>query len=307
MSDRNALLDAMAGAAAGAPNGAPPRNVPLSMLTGDPTVDAMISANMANRGLTRPVPDVVREMGLALRNGILDSVTTQNSPAERLARVVFPDYRSANTAGIYADNPDVEGMAMAFAGGRGGVRGPRRALLDPPDGAFSAAGGRPLLLHHGTNADFAVFKPTGDMGFHFTPNARTAIRIARTRASEAARNAGETRHNGAAAGSASPVVKSAYAKMKNPLRMRDMEDWLPSQVAEELEKMGVLSADEAGAFAGSRANGAEGARRLTDLLKSKGYDGIVYDNAFEGGGASYMLFDPEQIAVAGTREVGRRK
>ena len=33
---------------------------------------------------------------------------------------------------------------------------------------------------------------------------------------------------------------------------------------------------------------------LRDLLESYGYDGIVYENAFEGEGKSYVAFHPEQ-------------
>lgn len=58
-----------------------------------------------------------------VRNFILDNLTTQNSPLEWMAQQAFPDYRSSNTAGIYADNPDWEGMAMNFAGARG--KGPK--------------------------------------------------------------------------------------------------------------------------------------------------------------------------------------
>jgi RHS repeat-associated protein len=49
------------------------------------------------------------------RDAILKLVTTQNSPAERLAQLVFPDFHSTNQAGIYAENPDFTAIAMGIS------------------------------------------------------------------------------------------------------------------------------------------------------------------------------------------------
>lgn len=51
-----------------------------------------------------------------IRDFVLDNLTTQNSPVEWLAQKAFPDYRSSNQAGIYADEPDVAALAQAMAG-----------------------------------------------------------------------------------------------------------------------------------------------------------------------------------------------
>ncbi len=37
---------------------------------------------------------------------------------------------------------------------------------------------------------------------------------------------------------------------------------------------------------------------MLSFLRTRGYDGIVYENEFEGGGDSYIAFDPEQIIPA---------
>ena len=56
-----------------------------------------------------------RELPHTVRDFLLNSVTTQNSPAEKLAQVAFPDFKSTNQAGIYADNPDMMALAMQVA------------------------------------------------------------------------------------------------------------------------------------------------------------------------------------------------
>ena len=42
---------------------------------------------------------------------------------------------------------------------------------------------------------------------------------------------------------------------------------------------------------------------VVDYLRAKGYDGIIYENAYEGNGKSYAVFDPSQIKSA-TENVG---
>jgi hypothetical protein len=51
-----------------------------------------------------------------VRDFILDNLTTQGSPAEQVAQAMFPDYRSSNTAGIWANEPDMGSMAAGMAG-----------------------------------------------------------------------------------------------------------------------------------------------------------------------------------------------
>ena len=157
--------------------------------------------------------------------------------------------------------------------------------------------GAPLLVHHGTNSSFTEFKPQGDLGVHFTPDKEVANSIAHVRASEAAKNQGTLRANGVTQGSDTPRVIDAYIRLRNPLHTEDMGNWAPSEVAEHLADKGVITNQEAARFFGDAGRSPDANRRMVSLLKSKGYDGLVYNNAYEGAGSSYAVFDPAQIHI----------
>lgn len=48
--------------------------------------------------------------------------------------------------------------------------------------------------------------------------------------------------------------------------------------------------------AGNQSN-LEGARAFARIMKGRGYDGIVYDNLWEGKGDSYIILDDAQVEV----------
>jgi hypothetical protein len=132
------------------------------------------------------------------------------------------------------------------------------------------------IYYHGTDADFNAFdaeKSLDGLGIHVgtsgQANTVEATRIA----------------------SSSPIYKTGskvlplYVRVKNPLRLPDLEDWMPSSIIQELRSMGIL------------VRGKQTPENIVNTLKRQGYDGIVYKNMFEGKGQedSLIVFDPSNI------------
>lgn len=93
-----------------------------------------------------------------------------------------------------------------------------------------------------------------------------------------------------------PAVYPVYLRITNPLRMGDLGSWHDAKrISRWLVRDGVVTQTEADDAVASR-------RRLIalqDLIKSKGYDGIVYRNTWEGKPAdSYVVFDSGQVKSA---------
>lgn len=86
-----------------------------------------------------------------------------------------------------------------------------------------------------------------------------------------------------------------YVDIRNPLRLKDAYDWNVFTVMRQVRKAG-LNIPESEFEAVSKSKDREAA--LVALIKSKGYDGIVYDNEAEGRGDSWIAFDPSQVKSA---------
>lgn len=159
---------------------------------------------------------------------------------------------------------------------------------------------KPLL--HGTKENFDTFE-RGELGFHFTADPTTA-----------GKRTGTTMGH---AGHIMPV----WVNIKNPLRVHDPGTWLGAGFRQELVDLHVITPAEAAALDraqhqawntayGPPLNGMtdfntvrwkEG-QAIRDLLKEKGYDGIVYRNDYEHGGDSWIAFDSNQIkSVTGNK------
>lgn len=157
-------------------------------------------------------------------------------------------------------------------------------------------------VYHGTTAQFDSFSESG-LGPHFTTN------------KEVARKFGNA-ENGR--------VIEATIDIKNPVRVTDFggSHNNAAGVAKGLENDGVLppgyvgdafyerlmkGVDSPNEEARQRVydeNNARELSRIKDVLKSKGYDGIVYDNKMEGGGDSYIVFSNAQINKAQSDSAG---
>lgn len=153
--------------------------------------------------------------------------------------------------------------------------------------------GAPLVVYHGTQADFGEFRTSG-LGSHFTGDVGVASAF------------GDAGHEGR--------VLPVFLRIKNPLRIEDNGGHHDNAkgVAEELIKSGALPADYLddafysrlmadGALGNSEkftANNVAEIERMRSMLEAQGYDGIVYRNTAEGGGDSYIAFRPQQIKSA---------
>ena len=143
--------------------------------------------------------------------------------------------------------------------------------------------GDPILLTHWTpNMDFTEFGE-GDVGFHFG---------SRAQAEERARKQGSDKNTGR--------YIQAYLNIKNPVHMpTDQYGWNAAQAAITLWNQGIIPFEEYKriermAVEDRGRYNAESSKALRDLLESYGYDGIVYENEFEGEGKSYVAFHPER-------------
>lgn len=138
--------------------------------------------------------------------------------------------------------------------------------------------GQLIPVYHSTNAVFDNFEK-GDIGFHFGSY------------SQALKRAEDNRFN-------NPIFVKAYLNIKNPLEVdADFYGWNAFQIGQKLSQMGIITQEEGLSY--SKQNNSDvndSNKKLVSLLKSKGYDGIVYSNTKESlNSKSYIAFDNAQI------------
>ena len=126
---------------------------------------------------------------------------------------------------------------------------------------------RPLIVYHGTDADFTEFK-YGEFGFHF----------------------GSTKEQAEDRGS---KIGEYYLKLKNPLEFYDLGDWNDVGMWGEF-----LAPDNYEILTDKEVDKLETIEDVKQALIDKGYDGIIYENQFEGKGSSYIALAPNQIKSA---------
>ena len=126
--------------------------------------------------------------------------------------------------------------------------------------------GSPLILYHGTNADFDIFKK-GDIGFHFG-----TVQAANDRLAAAHEMIEDWRVMGY--GKPGYNILPVYLRIENPVRLPDLGGWHYLTVAQELRDVGI--------FAHADLNYVQSNAEVVKLLADKGYDGIVYRNVGEG-------------------------
>ena len=140
------------------------------------------------------------------------------------------------------------------------------------------ANGEPLVVYHGTYADFNAFNTAftvGQMGFHFGTQDAVDEIIDRND------------FNGA---EGIPRVIESYLRLENPLRLNDLGAWQGTDV--------VAMVNEA---LGTKIHSSASDRAIKAAIQKAGYDGVVYKNEFEdaeGGADSFIAFSPIQIKSA---------
>lgn len=152
--------------------------------------------------------------------------------------------------------------------------------------------GKPLVVYHGTTADFDTFFSLqhfgdADAASERLNNLETPI--------DAGSDVGARTSPGA-------NLMPVYLNVQNPLRIEDTGvQHKADDLAYEAYKAGALTKEEYENRGGEKFGKYNGRVKpwLIDTLKSKGYDGFVYRNAVEGKGAnSYIAFSSTQIKSA---------
>ena len=145
--------------------------------------------------------------------------------------------------------------------------------------AIVDASGKPLAVYHFTpEMDFETFEK-GDIGFHFGTQQQAARRGQDLKAEQGR-------------------VFRAHLNIHNPVQFRlDLNAWWPSHTGLYLWSEGYLTDAEWSEIQGYDGYGYDtpGAKRLREILKSKGYDAIAYPKGVEGAGDSYIAFEDAQI------------
>lgn len=169
--------------------------------------------------------------------------------------------------------------------------------------------GNPLVMYHGTNGAFDEFNYSPyDLGFHFgSVDAAHAVFDSKSdgfktiKAPWAGRN-----------------IKPVYLSIKNPLRLKDLDYFDTRTLGPELEKLGLVKNGQEWAKNVYEKAKSSVANKIQDMnrpqasetinleekeltrkaLEDMGYDGIVYNNDFEGGGDSWVAFRKNQIKSA---------
>jgi hypothetical protein len=88
----------------------------------------------------------------------------------------------------------------------------------------------------------------------------------------------------------------AFLNISNPIRVRD-EGMAASNVLQQAREQGVVSGGEMAGFPYNKGDEVERAY-VAKVLEKNGFDGIVYENEYEGQGDSYIALKPSQIKLA---------
>jgi hypothetical protein len=132
--------------------------------------------------------------------------------------------------------------------------------------------GKPLVVYHATDEKFDEFY-VGQYGSHFGSKDAAIFRANELDGDDV-------------------VVMPVHLSIQNPLRLRDPDggDWAQNEndngALDQMVALGLITKSEAATIT------------LKNAVERAGHDGVVYDNAYEGGGDSYIVFRPEQIKSA---------
>ena len=138
--------------------------------------------------------------------------------------------------------------------------------------------GNLIPVYHGTDANYKTLK-SGDIGIHFGSFAQSVQRVKDK-------------------GIENPTYIKAYLNLENPLVIDDdFFGWNAPQIAQRLYQDGILTSQEAKNYlTAARDDVSKSNEELVEILKQKGYDGIIYNNGIEAvNGKSYIVFDDSQI------------
>lgn len=134
--------------------------------------------------------------------------------------------------------------------------------------------GQPLVVYHGTTHDFTKFDQSkGDLGWHFGSKSQAKKLI---------------KHKGLKKSFVMPV----YLSIKNPIEMEDIGNW------DDRVHVAVQMGNKKSLRRIFKDTGLLEFEEIRTMLEDAGYDGIEYQNLYEGDGASWIPFRPNQIKSA---------
>lgn len=88
-----------------------------------------------------------------------------------------------------------------------------------------------------------------------------------------------------------------------PIRMRDLRFWMAEYIGDELIDMGIDVKKSHGGFLGSRFYTFND---ILDALNDSGFNSIIYNNEYEGGGDSIIVFNENQLQFLGREKISGR-
>lgn len=143
----------------------------------------------------------------------------------------------------------------------------------------------PLLVYHKTTAAFDQFSiDKRELGFHFGTLAQLE---------------GLARYRDVPEGT---NIRPAYLSIQNPLRLQDEGSFHADGIVLQLARKGMLSMSEARAIRQEIDLNFRARKHydpiVREMIRERGFDGVVYTNKHEGGGNSWIAFEPWQIRSA---------
>lgn len=147
---------------------------------------------------------------------------------------------------------------------------------------------KPMVMYHGTTApgNFEVFRQAQDIGHHFGTRRAANARLHKDDVPIAGFNNEPP---------TSSRIYPVYLSIQKPLRLEDLGTWEPTAIAWSLNGEGIISKEEREQIQMMSSKERQ-MPKLIQALKSKGYDGIIYQNMIEDKGSfSWIAFDPGQI------------
>jgi len=140
-------------------------------------------------------------------------------------------------------------------------------------------------VFHGTRADFENFRILSHFGDIEAANVRLGVR--EQKEGEPVRPL-KARHAGA-------NIRRVFLDIRNPARVEDDKGGLstPTNYFEAVRDAGHITQEE---FDAEVYQGVEPTQeRFIEVMRSKGFDGLVYKNRTEGDADSHVIFDPSQV------------
>lgn len=143
--------------------------------------------------------------------------------------------------------------------------------------------GEPMRVYHGTRTQFDKFRPLS----HFGDDAKAANDRLGYRDTLPGSPVREPRGRGA-------HIRTAYLDIRNPARVEDDKGALssPTSYFEAARDAGHISEEE---FLRETVENTPTNERFIEVMREKGFDGLVYKNRTEGAGDSFVIFDSAQV------------